>query len=98
MRHHRYSRHFETETPNPYPHAVTSTLWPGIALQILGWETAPDEDTEWSGYEVRTGNLVAVMIGDDERHSIDPEYIEPLDSTGYCHDCGQVGCTSNTYD
>jgi hypothetical protein len=98
MLHHRYSRHFETETPNPYPHAVTSTLWPGIALQILGWETAPDEDTEWSGYEVRTGNLVAVMIGDDERHSIDPEYIKPLDPTGYCHDCGQVGCTSNAYD
>jgi hypothetical protein len=41
--------HFETETPDPYPDAVTSTLWPGIALRILGWETEPDDDTDWSG-------------------------------------------------
>jgi hypothetical protein len=69
----------------------------GIAFYILGWETEPDQDTEWSGYEVRTGNVLAVMVGDDYRHTVDPENITPLDSGQFCHSCGQIGCTHNTY-
>ena len=32
----------------------------GIAFRVVGWETEPDEDTEWSGYESRTGWLLSV--------------------------------------
>ena len=64
----------------------------GIAWAVLGWETEPDEDTEWSGYEVRTGKVVAVMIGDDRRFSVEFDDVHPLDRKAYCGECGQVGC------
>ena len=66
--------------------------YPGVAFWILGWETEPDEDTEWSGYESRTGNVVGIMVGDDRRHSIDPDDVIPLRRSEYCGGCGQVGC------
>lgn len=64
----------------------------GIAWRVLGWETEADADTEWSGYEVRTGNVVAVMIGDDKHFSIDPAEVTPIDRLDYCGECGQIGC------
>lgn len=67
----------------------------GIAWSILGWETQPDKDTEWSGYEVRTGNLVAMMIGDDRHFSADPDNVHVLDEDEYCCVCGQIGCHHN---
>lgn len=74
--------------------AYTVKRWGrGIAFRVLGWETEPDEDTEWTGQEVRTGNVIAVMVGDDRRHSVDPEDLVPLARESYCGSCGQVGCT-----
>ena len=70
----------------------------GIAFYVRGWETEPDEDTEWSGYENRTGNLVVTMIGDDRRIVIDPDDVEPLDELAYCHVCGQIGCSHDGLD
>lgn len=64
----------------------------GIAWRILGWETEPDEDTVWSGYENRTGKLVAIMIGDDKYLAVDPEDVSELDDGEYCTVCGQIGC------
>ena len=72
--------------------AYTVDGYRGIAWSVYGWETEPDMDTEWSGYEVRTGNVVCVMIGDDRRFSCDPDDVTPLDDLGYCSECGQVGC------
>jgi len=69
----------------------------GIAFYRPAWETAPDEDTEWSGYEVRTGRVLAVMVGDDYRHRVDPEDLTPLESDQFCHTCGQIGCAHNVY-
>jgi hypothetical protein len=65
----------------------------GVAWSVLGWETEPDEDTEWSGVEVRTGKVVAVMIGDDQHHAIDPEDLIELNREEFCGVCGQIGCT-----
>jgi len=70
----------------------------GVAFHVLGWETAPDADTEWTGYEERTGNVLAVMVGDDYRHSVDPSDLTPLSSREYCRDCGQIGCGCNVID
>jgi hypothetical protein len=70
----------------------------GIAFYVRGWETVPDEDTEWSGYEVRTGSVVVTMVGDDRKFSVDPEDVTPLDRAEYCGECGQVGCTHDGLD
>jgi hypothetical protein len=64
----------------------------GIAWAVLGWETEPDEDTEWSGIENRTGNLVCYMIGDDQHFSVEPDDLIPISDEEFCHGCGQVGC------
>ena len=66
----------------------------GISWTILGYEISPDIDTEWSGYEPRTGNVVAVMNGDDQRWSISPDDhdIIALDDGEFCNCCGQIGC------
>ena len=64
----------------------------GIAWRILGWEIVPDEDTEWSGYGTRTGNLLAVMVGDDRRWIMDPSDVAALPEDGYCRECGQTDC------
>ena len=69
--------------------------WRGVAWTVLGWETEPDEDTEWSGYENRTGRLVAHMVGDDRHFAFDPDELKPLDSEEYCSVCGQIGCHHN---
>ena len=73
------------------------TGWPAISFYVLGWETEPDEDTEWTGIEARTGNVIAVMVGDDYRHSIDPDDLKPIESDEFCHSCGQIGCSHNAY-
>jgi len=70
----------------------------GIAFSVLGWETEPDEETEWSGFEARTGNLVVRMIGDDQNFSVDPEDVTRLAREAYCGECGQVGCGHDGYD
>ena len=63
-----------------------------VAWSILGWEMANNEDTEWSGYQERTGNLVAVMIGDDRHFSVDPADVKELPADEFCNGCGHIGC------
>jgi hypothetical protein len=76
-----------------FPDDARYTLGDGVAWRIYGWETQPDEDTEWSGYETRTGNVIAVMVGDNQKWSADPEDFALLNELDYCAVCGQVGCT-----
>lgn len=64
----------------------------GVAFVYWGDETEPDDDTDWSGYEVPTGRVIMVMVGDDARHSIDPADCTVLPDDDYCPGCGQVGC------
>lgn len=71
--------------------------WPGVALRLLGWETEPDEDTEWSGIENRTGQVVAIMVGDDRRHVLDPSDLTKIPEDAFCRSCGQIGCGCNVY-
>ena len=70
----------------------------GIAWYVLGWETEPDEDTEWSGYENRTGRVVAVMVGDDRKHTFDEDEVQALEREEYCGVCGQMGCGHDGLD
>lgn len=70
----------------------------GIAFYVRGWETEPDEDTEWTGIEERTGRLVVTMVGDDALHVVDPEEVTELGELEYCAGCGQIGCTADGRD
>ena len=84
--------HYE-DAPEYAADAYTVASWgAGIAWSVYGWETEPDEDTEWSGYEVRTGKLVVCMVGDDRLFAVDPEDVAALADDAFCRECGQVGC------
>ena len=73
--------------------AYTVKGYQGIAFRVTGWETQPDDDTEWSGEEIRTGKVIAIMIGDDYEHKINPDKLIPISRESYCGSCGQMGCT-----
>jgi len=90
--------HYETDDETFNADAYTVKGYRGIAFYVLGWETEPDEDTEWSGHENRTGNVLAVMVGDDHRHKVDPEDLIPIDRKDYCGECGQMGCQHDGLD
>lgn len=70
----------------------------GIAFSVLGWETAPTEDTEWDGFEERTGKVNVRMIGDDTIHRVNEADLTPLARKDYCGHCGQVGCSHDGLD
>ena len=67
--------------------------WEGISFWIVREQTEPDADTEWTGMEVPTGMLVAVMVGDDREHIVDPSDVTELAEGESCRECGQIGCT-----
>lgn len=72
----------------------TVSYYPGIAFYFYGVETEPDEDTHWSGYEVPTGNVLMVIVGDGRKQSVDPQDVEVIPEDSYCPECGQIGCTA----
>lgn len=91
--------HYESDDATFPAEAYRVTGWgSGIAFYVLGWETEPDEDTEWSGYEQRTGRVVVTMIGDDARHVVNVDDLTPLEREDYCGSCGQIGCTHDGLD
>ena len=90
--------HFEPDETTFNADAYRVRGYDGIAFSVRGWETEPDEDTEWSGCENRTGRIVVTMIGDDRRFVVDEDEITPLDRSAYCGECGQVGCTCDGLD
>lgn len=86
------SVHYETDDVAFPAEAYAVRGYRGVAFAVLGWETEPDDATEWSGMEERTGRVVVVMIGDDRRHVVDLSDLSPLAADDYCAECGQVGC------
>jgi len=92
-------KNYETDDTAFPADAYTADGWgAGIAWRVRGWETEPDDDTEWSGMENRTGKVIAVMVGDDRQFSFDPDDLTPLDDDDFCHECGQVGCCHDGRD
>lgn len=69
----------------------------GIAFWVMGWETEPDEETEWTGYENRTGRVVVRMVGDDRNYIVEESDITPIERKDYCSECGQIGCSHDGY-
>ena len=90
---------YEADSPDPWPDAVSvPSVCDGVAFYVLGWETEPDEDTEWSGMENRTGSLVVCMVGDNNHWRVDPEDIVSIAREEYCGECGQIGCAHDGLD
>ena len=85
-------RHYETDRDTFAADAYIAQGKRDVAWHVLGWETEPDEDTEWSGMETRTGRVVAVMVGDDRCFTFDEDELAPLDAEDFCDGCGQIGC------
>ena len=89
----RHGREHCEDAPEYEDGAYTVAGWgAAVAWRVWGWETQPDEDTEWTGIEERTGPLLACMVGDDRLFPVDPDDLTPLDDLDYCAECGQVGC------
>ncbi len=89
---------YEQQDPDPYPDAVQIDGHAGVAWYVLGLETVPDVDTEWTGTEAQTGNLVCVMVGDDRHWAFDPDDVRTLARADYCGECGQIGCGHDGMD
>lgn len=89
---------YETDDETFSADAYTVRGYQGIAWHVLGWETEPDEDTEWSGIERRTGRVVAIMVGDDSRFTFDPDELTAIEREAYCGVCGQIGCCHDGYE
>lgn len=83
--------HYE-DAPEYLADAYAVAQYRGIAWRVLGWQTEPDEDTEWTGIEYRTGKLVCRMVGDDRHFLFYEEEVTPLADDAYCQVCGQIGC------
>jgi hypothetical protein len=94
----RRTPHFEQDDTTWPADAYRAKRYDGIAWRVLGWETEPDADTEWTGIEERTGNVVAHMVGDDRRFTFEPEDLSPLADLEYCATCGQIGCAHDGRD
>jgi hypothetical protein len=96
----RHTRHYEPDptTFSADAYRVKGQSWGGIAVYVRGWETEPDEDTEWSGCENRTGRVLVTMIGDDAIHCVEEDDLIPIDRDAYCGECGQIGCCHDGLD
>jgi hypothetical protein len=69
----------------PFGHPVT--------VEVEWVEDLMRRDGCWVEAEtVDLDRLVVVMVGDDERHTIDADIASVLPREAFCGECGQVGC------
>lgn len=78
-----------------YLHSYPKVFEPYTAL-LVDEETGEEyeEDTgegEWVE-DKTSGMVIAVMVGDDRKHTIDVSDLEPISDDDYCSSCGQIGC------
>ena len=87
-----------TETTFDFDATYTVDGYRGVAFRATGFEEVAYEDTEWTGMLVKTGKVVAHMVGDDRDFTFDVDEMTALDELDYCAECGQVGCTADGRD
>jgi hypothetical protein len=84
----------------------------GIAFYLIGWAVKHEpitclmEDDDGNEYEEECGewdevpdyeNVIAVMVGDDRRHTVALEDLTVIPDESFCRECGQIGCGHNVY-
>ena len=86
-------RQYRYETDEKaFPADAYQTDRPDVAWHVLGWELEATEDTEWDGYYQRTGQVLAIMVGDDSVFKFDQDDLSPCEE--YCGGCGQIRCNA----
>lgn len=85
----------------------------GIAFYLLGYakrfipiycytidEDGEEIEVESGEFEEEddTDNVIAVMVGDDRKHTVSIDDITEIEESEFCHDCGQIGCGHNTIE
>jgi hypothetical protein len=90
FRRHQYENDDKTFWSDAY---TVPRLKLAVAWRVLGWELEPDDDTEWTGIYQRTGQVLAIMVGDDSVHWFEPDDLQPLSVEQFCGSCGQIGCS-----
>ena len=76
-----------TDVPDHYP-----TYEGGEIQHPECWFYSEPEETE------NKERVIAVMVGDDREKEFDVGDLTEIPETAFCRDCGQIGCTSNTYE
>lgn len=61
------------------------------------YEVQEPGEGEWVD-DLDSGNVLAVMVGDDYRHTIAIEDLSKIDDLDYCAECGQIGCQHDGRD
>lgn len=85
----------------------------GIAFYLLGYShkmepvMCYDTDEHGEEIEVESGefekvedrdHVIAVMVGDDRKHTVSVDDIEEIGELDYCASCGQIGCQHDGRD
>lgn len=65
----------------------------GIAL----WYTGPAVEYVEDGFGDVEGipdptKAIVIMVGDDQRYTVDTDELIPIDEDDFCGGCGQIGC------
>lgn len=81
--------------------------WRGIAFYLIGYAHTMepvmcyDTDEDGNEIEIESGefekvedleNVIAVMVGDDRKHTVSVDDLTEIDEESYCPSCGQIGC------
>ena len=72
-------RHYEPDEETFGADAYTVEGYAGIAWRVWGWETEPDEDTEWTGIEERTGAWPLASFLDANGGRVTPDPVLDID-------------------
>ncbi len=90
----------------------TAVGYSGVAWVLIGWAQTWEPElslvTDDDGNELwdeigdgewvpDRGNVIAVMVGDDRRFTFDRDDVTVIPEDGFCHGCGQVGCTAEVW-
>lgn len=81
--------------------AVRVKGWKGVAFNVLGPEMIEvDCLNSHTDYELlpHAHNVRVVMVGDDKVHIVDKDDCTEIPEEGFCHECGQIGCTHDGLD
>lgn len=80
--------------------------YPGVAWWFVAHPLVFDDTCVLCEYGDHDGEdacrdydqAIVRMVGDDRDFTVSTDDITRISGLEFCHDCGQMGCTSNVYD
>lgn len=80
---------WDPDFADDYPDDAPAGWWEGCERQI-------DAEPECS-CPISQTECYVTMVGDDTRHLVDIDDLEPLPREDFCGECGQIGCDHDGY-